>query len=348
MLNVIVGSPTRENPSIESFYLNRKNHYYGLPTQRNFVWDNKRQSLFIHSLLLNYPIGTFYIHERGNLEEFMDGQQRGKTIENMLDNILRLADDIPDVNLMIDARNYEYKSFKIAGKTYDELDEQVRQVLKTRIIVIERYRNLTDEQINEMISRLNNGKQLTKIEKVRMIALKDVQDFVNKIVETNFFAKKVLLTDKGKLNFLNNKMVYQMLIYETGMLEYHTEQGIEKFVKLVSEKDIINDHIRNVVINVIDYLGGTDNPVFPLSKDDFLRFGNIVPIYAIGKKALEDNVSPRKLYSLICSFKKDQSKKYLSLSKRYSITLEGIRYQLDEIITYYNENIDLVDDCVII
>jgi hypothetical protein len=60
--------------------------------QRRLVWDRKKQSLFIESLLMNVPIPPVFLFESElNRYEVMDGQQRLNAILEFYDNRLILA-----------------------------------------------------------------------------------------------------------------------------------------------------------------------------------------------------------------------------------------------------------------
>lgn len=59
--------------------------------QRNFVWNEKRQSKFIESLILGLPIPPLYFAEVDNgFLEIIDGSQRIRTINNFLNSTLKL------------------------------------------------------------------------------------------------------------------------------------------------------------------------------------------------------------------------------------------------------------------
>lgn len=60
--------------------------------QRKFVWDDKRQSKFIESLILGMPIPPIYLAEIDNgALEIIDGCQRINTINRFLKNDLKLS-----------------------------------------------------------------------------------------------------------------------------------------------------------------------------------------------------------------------------------------------------------------
>jgi hypothetical protein len=60
--------------------------------QRRLVWDAKKKSLFIESLLMNIPIPPVFLYETDlNRYEVMDGQQRLNSIVEFYDNRLKLS-----------------------------------------------------------------------------------------------------------------------------------------------------------------------------------------------------------------------------------------------------------------
>ena len=57
--------------------------------QRNYIWDNKRASLLIESILLNVPIPVIYLNEDEESRwVVIDGLQRLNTLKRFYDNDL--------------------------------------------------------------------------------------------------------------------------------------------------------------------------------------------------------------------------------------------------------------------
>jgi Protein of unknown function DUF262 len=71
----------------------KKNDIFIPDYQRKFVWDEKKQSFFIESLLLGMPIPYMFSAdsaENDGRSEIVDGSQRLRTLEAFLDNKLVL------------------------------------------------------------------------------------------------------------------------------------------------------------------------------------------------------------------------------------------------------------------
>lgn len=117
--------------------------------QRNFIWDNTRQSRLIESIFLGLPLPSIYLsqYQDGRLT-IVDGLQRIMTIRRFLRNELRL-------------NNLEYIS-ECNGKTYDQLKEvfsplRLRRFGQTQIMcfVID-YRSPSKLKF-DLFRRLNTG-----------------------------------------------------------------------------------------------------------------------------------------------------------------------------------------------
>lgn len=142
--------------------------------QRGEVWDVKKKSLFIDSLLRGYPVPPMYTIKtdekvqtpKGMVSVFdcIDGKQRCTTIAHFKANEFALT-GIEDTIVLEDGSEME-----INGLTYDELPEELREVFDDYSISVYKFEDITDDEICEMMSRLNNGKALTNVENARIKA----------------------------------------------------------------------------------------------------------------------------------------------------------------------------------
>jgi hypothetical protein len=74
-------------PQINDFVKNKKWVNVRPEYQRRLVWDRKKKSLLIESLLMNVPIPPVFLYETElNRYEVMDGQQRLNAIMEFYDN----------------------------------------------------------------------------------------------------------------------------------------------------------------------------------------------------------------------------------------------------------------------
>ena len=188
--------------------------------QRNLVWDDKRKSLLIHSMLEGYPIPPMYAAKENGSYSFLDGKQRCNAINDFLRGKFTLT-DIPEVTLE------DGTEIDINGMYFSELNEELQDALNTYSFTIYYFEDITEDEISEMFFRLNFGKPLSAIELSRAKAksLKTIQ----KIGGHELF--KSALTEKAFEKYTHEDLViksYIMLTSDTPCLD-------TKFVRPIME-----------------------------------------------------------------------------------------------------------------
>lgn len=152
--------------------------------QRNYVWDIKRASKLIESLVMGLPVPQVFFYERAKNDFLViDGQQRLMTVYYFLRKrfprtekraeLRRIFDEhgiIPEKILSDDGYfdNFNLKmgpslgdkKNRLEGLNYDTLDEQDRTTLNLRTIrcvIIKQYDPKDDSSMYEIFYRLNTG-----------------------------------------------------------------------------------------------------------------------------------------------------------------------------------------------
>ena len=192
--------------------------------QRGYVWDIKRKSLLIESMILGYPIPPFYARRDENkVFDMLDGKQRSSAIREYLNNQYALT-----------GVSEEYD-----GKTFSELPEEVQDDIISYSLTVYYFEEITDEEVNEMFYRLNNGKALTAIELTRVKA----KSF-EKIKE---LAKHEIFTDALKESQINKYTNEDIVIKALIMLHVEKPSLKNDFVRpYIIETDISEDMAADV------------------------------------------------------------------------------------------------------
>ncbi|MDE0006173.1 MAG: DUF262 domain-containing protein [Rhodospirillaceae bacterium] len=129
--------------------------------QRRLVWDGKKKSLLIESLLMNVPIPPVFLFEYDlNLYETMDGQQRLNTIVDFYTNRFKLVG---------------LKKWKMLnGRTYDDCPPRIqsgldRRRLSATILLAESRSSAStgDDVRRTVFERLNTGGQNLNTQELR-------------------------------------------------------------------------------------------------------------------------------------------------------------------------------------
>lgn len=163
--------------------------------QRNFLWDHKKQSALIESLMLRIPIPAFYLDEdEEGVRNVIDGQQRLTTIERFMANELKLC-------------NLQYLT-QFNGKTFSELEYKYQQIIEDSQLAV----NILDSQCPlllklDIFRRVNTGGVTLNAQELRNIMLTPrIREYLNNIISNDIFgAATHLLLEK------NNRMQAQQL-----------------------------------------------------------------------------------------------------------------------------------------
>lgn len=113
--------------------------------QRNYVWDNKRASLLVESVLLNVPIPVIYVSEDDDGRwVVVDGLQRLNSLTRFFDNEFKL-------------RNLEILD-ELNGSQFSTLNPKATRLLKNGIMRVIVIKHESHPEIKyDIFQRLNRG-----------------------------------------------------------------------------------------------------------------------------------------------------------------------------------------------
>lgn len=170
--------------------------------QRSYVWERKRKSALIESMIIGYPIPPVFAKRSddgtgkrgGNIYAIMDGKQRLSTVAQFLNDEFALS-DLPPVSYMDEANGGECEA-DISGMKFSELPEALQDHLNSVIFSVTYFDNLSKEEERELFKRLNAGKPLST--KSRLLAsCNDIEGLLD-IGSHELFGE--MLTEKSKDN----------------------------------------------------------------------------------------------------------------------------------------------------
>ena len=165
--------------------------------QRDFTWDEIRQSRFIESVLLGLPIPLIFVAENENsVWEIVDGSQRIRTLNAFMRNNLVL-NGLEKLTLLNGFRFQDLASSR-RGKFAD---------LPIRMIVLTE--EATDEVKKDMFERINRGSDLLKpMEKRKGIYIGPFNTFIYQRCATNSLFRELAPID----HWLENRQEREELI----------------------------------------------------------------------------------------------------------------------------------------
>ncbi|CAI3937264.1 DUF262 domain-containing protein [Commensalibacter communis] len=187
--------------------LNKEAEMYIPDYQREFVWTQKQQSLFIESLLIGLPIPYIFGADIGDEEntgdgrvEIIDGAQRIQTIDCFLDGNLELKgmERLPSLE----------------NKKYDDLSPaRKRRLNRTTIRMIE-LTNINEDGRRTMFTRLNTGgSKLSDMEKRRGASDTPFIMFVDQLSQNELVKKLIPLPEAKQIRREREEYVLRFFAY---------------------------------------------------------------------------------------------------------------------------------------
>lgn len=206
--------------------------------QRGIVWDIKRKSLLIDSLIKGYPVPPMYTiridgvkDEKGKTiptYDCIDGKQRCSTISAFRKNEFSLSLDDEELN----------------GKTFSELSEDIQDLINDYSFTVYYFTDISEDEVSEMMSRLNNGKPLSGIENAR-IKSKSLAT-IQELASHNLFAEN--LTEAATKSYVNEDIVIKTIMQQfDGEFELSS-----KNVRAAYENHTFTDTEISELINTFD------------------------------------------------------------------------------------------------
>lgn len=160
-------------------------------------WNQEQQSYLVHSVASNFPVPPIYtvVYDERNEETdeiipvryVLDGKQRLTTLFAYLNNEFSTIESIDPIYI-------EGTSFEIGGKTFDELDGDVQDAILAKTLTAYTIKGeyATDEEIEDLFFRMNNGTQLSKQQqakaKMGIAWAERLQELSEHVVVTEFSA----------------------------------------------------------------------------------------------------------------------------------------------------------------
>lgn len=326
--------------NLKSMYDEKETLSFNHPIQRQSAqWDNEQQSLLIHSMLANFPVPAVYVHKTESIEvdakgkhsytySVLDGKQRMTTVFSFINGEYALSEDIPDVEI-------EDVTYEIAGKYFEDLDEDVQQEILRFRFNIQAFEDVTDEMIEDIFFRLNNSTPLTKSQKARPLMGVENSIFINDILAGRFFTEKCTFS-KMQLKRSDDMctLLQGMMLLDNKYRDYDFSSISADEVMNYSQyiKNNYPDECKDGLKRIIGFL----NNVFYM-KDKNLKKVNIPVLFLIADKALAESITGTNFRRWYNSFFEEHKKEYNLYCSSGSIKKEKTLGRIEIMTRYFDE-----------
>lgn len=283
--------------------INKGKYNFDLPIQRRAgIWNRKETSLFVDSVIRNYPIYPALLNKHSDTKilDVVDFKQRFTGLAAYANNEFALSKNLKPV--VIDGVSYE-----IAGKKFNKLDEAVRDRFNNRDLTVITMVDATPEEISDIFDRINMGHPLSNGHKRSTIESDKLRDIVYSLASHPFFDKVITPAQRKKNE--DRDIVIQVLMLTEASTEYDfgsfRNEDINRFIEYYNE-NINNDKI-DLVKKALEKLDEHFGEKVKIKKTSlpFVIYGTY--------KALKDNKSVSKYLEWVDKFLEtyDTNEEYL-------------------------------------
>lgn len=202
------------------------NELYVPSYQRDFVWDEKRQSKFIESVMVGIPVPYIFTADRGERFEIVDGSQRVRCLAEFIQNKLVL------VGLE--------KLTHLNGFRYNDLPQVRQKRFNRKTLRMIALNEKADEKVaNDIFERLNTGSDVLKKMEVRKgIYSGPFYEFIKECAENEKFKRLCPISEKVRKREEAEEMILRFFAYSERYLKF--KHRVDEF---------LNDYIKDKKTN---------------------------------------------------------------------------------------------------
>ena len=291
--------------NLKSMHDSKETLNFDHPIQRQSAqWTNLQQSLLVHSILANYPVPAVYVEKTDSAEtddkgkaiykySVLDGKQRMTTVFSFINGEYALNEETP-------AAEIEGETYTLAGRTFEELDEDVRQELLRFKFSIFAFEDATDDEIEEIFFRLNNSTPLSKPQKARPLMGTENARFINSILTGSFFTEKC---NFSKLQFRKSDdmctLLQSMMLldHKYNNYEYASISADEVMKYSAAIKGNYSEEQKDLLLEIIDYLDDAFD-----EKEKLLKKINVPMVVIMADIAIKEEIEPNEFHDWFLYF----------------------------------------------
>lgn len=299
--------------------------------RKSGLWSPLQRSLLIDSMLRDYLIPNLYLQKESidgvSHLSVLDGLQRLSTVFSFVNNEWSLSNKLDPVT--IDGVEYE-----IAGKKFEELDSDIQSAITQYRFNTYQLENCTPDEIEETFSRLNGGLALSKIQSARSKMGIDNAEWINSLLEFEFFTKNLNLTlaaarREDDLAILLISMMLLEQDYFHCDFEIKTSASTAEAVRFAEYmRDNYTEERKDSISLLVEYL----DMAFDDETKKFLKKGNSPIVIFMGYVCLDSNIDAKEFGDAVIEFfESGTTEAYEEASGSGNVRLDKVRTRIAEL-----------------
>ncbi|MEY8413937.1 DUF262 domain-containing protein [Lachnospiraceae bacterium 62-26] len=270
---------------------------FDLPIQRaSGQWSLLQKSLLVHSILADYPIPALYLVKYKDNEttyQALDGKQRCTSIFEFIHGEYALHASTPNVTI-------EGTEYELANKLFEELSEDLKDLINGFRFTIYALENATDEEIEEAFARLNASVPLTLIQKARTEMGTDLARWTREMTQLPFFQHAIPLTlaqarRESELEILLQSMLLMDAKDEGYEYKAISMREVMKYCRDI--RGVYTDERKKIILCIVEYLSDAF-----AEKHKFLKKTNVPMVFIMADLAMQNDIAPSDFKTFIDNF----------------------------------------------
>lgn len=341
---------TLSNRGVRWIRSNWDNFNFDMSIQRKSgLWNKNKKTMLIHTLIAKYPTNAIFAVDIGDKKyEFIEGKQRMTTVKEYLEDDFSLTEEI-----LTAPQNESIDLEELVGKKFSELDEEYQARILDYSFQYKIISEATEEEIEEVMFRLNQGTPMSTMELINVKAGKTVRDFLKEMASTEFFAEQIAFSASDRQRFIDQQKVLEVVSHIMGEEFDFNSKNLKNFA--LSLKEEIPYNVVSKTIDVLKYLANA-------FRDSVHEVKGYVPelkkVHVIGvvANALEnmDSMDAQNFGDIVLTFLKEQSNLRLEHKKDENIGIgryneacdkasakrDNIEIRIDEMKLFFEEKLE--------
>lgn len=318
------------------------------------AWGPLQKSELIHSLLGGYYIPSicllrtiqYDITKGKDVSKYsvIDGKQRLSVIFAFMDDKFALHKNTPSLKLS------SGDEVELKGKKFSTLSKELQDEITGYLPDIHFIEEYTEEELEMMFYRLNNGTPLTKVQQSRAVLGGNGSSFVNSLLELDFFKKCNMSTfQKSREDNLAITLQGLMLIDDSFTWQNIGAKEIANYCRYL--RDNFSVELQCKILDILKLLGeifSDENIEVAIKKEDkkkslnFLKRIHIPIIIKAASIMVEYNISTELALVFFDEFFNGNSKEYIEYKKEHcgegSIGKDKVTGRIDTLIKAMNNS----------
>lgn len=184
--------------------------------QRKFVWDQKKQSKFIESLMLDLPIPYIFAADNDGRMEIVDGSQRVRTLEAFLTNKLQLI----NLTKLNELNEFRHKDLSVSRQ---------RRFNRKTIRIIELTDKANRDVRKDIFERINTTPTVLKAMEVRKGVYEgEFYQFIKEFSSNSKYKLLCPISEVREKREEREEMTLRFFAYSDNYLDF--DHVVEEFV----------------------------------------------------------------------------------------------------------------------